>query len=75
MAKATTEMERSGIEVRCPIADGFDSARGESHDRDEAKRNRGALPSFSCLLNLQALSVMLKYRTNTEKDAAKEESP
>ena len=24
--------------------------------------------------NLQALSVMLKYRTNTEKDAAKEES-
>ena len=74
-AKATTEMEQSGIEVRCPIADGFDSARGESHDRDEAKRNRGALPSFSCLLNLQALSVMLKYRTNTEKDAAKEESP
>ena len=73
-AKATTEMEQSGIEVRCPIADGFDSARGESHDRDEAKRNRGALPSFSCLLNLQALSVMLKYRTNTEKDAAKEES-
>ena len=74
VAKATTEMERSGIEVRCPIADGSDSARGESHDQDGAKRNRGALPSFSCLPNLQALSVMLKYRTNTEKDAAKEES-
>ena len=28
VAKATTEMEQSGIEVRCPIAD-------ESHDRPE----------------------------------------
>ena len=70
VAKATTEMERSGIEVRCAIADGFyqlmwrkprprwseaesrcaaqlrmvsTSLCGESHDRDGAERNRGAL--------------------------------
>ena len=42
VAKATTEMERSGIEVRCAIADtaGKEPGRGgESHDRDGAKRN------------------------------------
>ena len=43
VAKATTEMERSGIEVRCTIADGADKPSGESHDQDGAKRNRGAL--------------------------------
>ena len=59
VAKATTEMERSEIEVRCTIAAGAESACGESHDRDGAERNRGAL--HNCGRNKISVSCLNIY--------------
>ena len=60
VAKATTEMEQSGIEVRCTIADGADRPSGESHDRDEAERNRGALLDCGVLLRKNPHQLLLQ---------------